>query len=342
MRVVFAYLTSAVLHAGTFGILWALQAFAVLDAEIFLRQGNPVTLVHVRPSTQINAQDGVTDVDLPILPPTPTEKMPEIAPQTVAMESQQRPLAMEKVPEQIVAETPPELKTEPLEKPSEEVLPKVEEVPVAKMASRAPMVPELEVPLVDTVMLETPSKIDAPLQETAALPIERRKEMTKVAEAAVMPMEVGAEPMPSESANVDVKRAEIAAVNAGPELKDEAKKPTLTPRVEVSSAAVPFQMAANLGVDVEQPATKLATNLPPAYPQEALQAGMQGRVVLRVVVKSSGSVKSAVVESSSGHTMLDVAAMNAVQQWRFSPARRGGLSVESEIFVPVNFSIRRS
>ncbi len=79
-------------------------------------------------------------------------------------------------------------------------------------------------------------------------------------------------------------------------------------------------------------------NPEPPYPIAALRLGLQGTVVLRVVVAADGSPKSVAVLQSSGHAMLDASAVDTVRdKWRFVPARRNGVPVEDTVQVPIRF-----
>lgn len=81
-------------------------------------------------------------------------------------------------------------------------------------------------------------------------------------------------------------------------------------------------------------------NPKPAYPREALQAGMQGTVLLRVTVDENGRPVDVQIEKSSGHRLLDRAAREQVlRRWSFVPARRGGVAVKAIGSVPVDFRI---
>ncbi len=61
----------------------------------------------------------------------------------------------------------------------------------------------------------------------------------------------------------------------------------------------------------------------PDYPRMAQRMGWQGTVTLRVVVDAEGGVVSGVVELSSGHDILDEAALEAFLLWIFDPRREG-------------------
>lgn len=92
-----------------------------------------------------------------------------------------------------------------------------------------------------------------------------------------------------------------------------------------------------LGRDV--PAEPAAGNPAPAYPVAARRAGREGRAVLRVVVSSTGEGREIRIAESSGTPSLDDAALAAVRQWRFTPARRNGEAAEDVVLVPVSFTL---
>ena len=82
-------------------------------------------------------------------------------------------------------------------------------------------------------------------------------------------------------------------------------------------------------------------NPPPTYPPLAKRRGLTGSVVLKVLVGREGVAKELAVRSSSGHAVLDQAALATVSGWRFSPARRGEVSVESWVDVPIRFEFNQ-
>jgi len=78
-------------------------------------------------------------------------------------------------------------------------------------------------------------------------------------------------------------------------------------------------------------------NPAPDYPPQALERGWRGNVLLRAHVLSTGRADRVDVVASSGHEMLDEAAIEAVSNWRFVPARRGESAIDAWVRVPVNF-----
>lgn len=80
-------------------------------------------------------------------------------------------------------------------------------------------------------------------------------------------------------------------------------------------------------------------NPAPKYPYTARRLGQEGRVILRVTVSGQGFARSVAVISSSGHRILDQAALDAVQRWTFIPATRAGRPVQGFVDVPITFKL---
>ena len=81
-------------------------------------------------------------------------------------------------------------------------------------------------------------------------------------------------------------------------------------------------------------------NPKPEYPLLAKSREWQGKVFLRVKVSAAGLSEEVEVDRSSGHDILDDAAIDTVKQWRFIPARRGDTAIASSVIVPIVFSLR--
>lgn len=79
----------------------------------------------------------------------------------------------------------------------------------------------------------------------------------------------------------------------------------------------------------------------PTYPSSLLRRGIGGRVVVQCVVGADGRVSSTRIQSSSGHSALDSAAIKAVKRWKFKPGTRSGKKVKSTCNVPFNFEVKK-
>lgn len=80
-------------------------------------------------------------------------------------------------------------------------------------------------------------------------------------------------------------------------------------------------------------------NPPPSYPAKARRRHLEGTVILEVQVSREGRVENLSVKESSGHRILDRAAVSSVEQWIFEPGRRNGVRVAMTVLVPVRFSL---
>lgn len=81
-------------------------------------------------------------------------------------------------------------------------------------------------------------------------------------------------------------------------------------------------------------------NPPPEYPTSARRHRYQGTVVLEVLVNENGRVDEQKIFTSSGHLVLDQAALRAVKSWLFQPASRDGKTLTMWVRVPVRFILK--
>jgi protein TonB len=80
-------------------------------------------------------------------------------------------------------------------------------------------------------------------------------------------------------------------------------------------------------------------NPKPPYPEAARSAGIEGTVMLRVLVRSDGGVGVVEVSASSGSATLDESARRTVRErWRFVPARVDGAPIDTWVRVPIQFT----
>jgi periplasmic protein TonB len=77
----------------------------------------------------------------------------------------------------------------------------------------------------------------------------------------------------------------------------------------------------------------------PDYTEEGRRRNVEGDVVLEIVVRSDGAVGNVKLLQGLG-AGLDQRAIEAVRQWRFSPARRYGTPVDVIVEVAMEFKLR--
>ena len=79
-------------------------------------------------------------------------------------------------------------------------------------------------------------------------------------------------------------------------------------------------------------------DVPPVYPAVAQRARVEGVVILEAVIDAQGRVASVHVLRSIA--LLDQAAVDAVKQWRFTPALLNAEPVPVVMTVTVNFTLQ--
>lgn len=80
-------------------------------------------------------------------------------------------------------------------------------------------------------------------------------------------------------------------------------------------------------------------NPPPEYPPQSRTLEEEGVVKLKVRVSVEGRALTVEMAKSSGFKRLDAAALEAVRQWRFVPAKQDGQALEDTVIVPLRFTL---
>jgi protein TonB len=91
-----------------------------------------------------------------------------------------------------------------------------------------------------------------------------------------------------------------------------------------------------IGGDVKAP-TKIK-DVKPLYPPIARDSRVQGVVIVEAIIDAAGDVVEARVLRSI--PLLDEAALEAVQQWRFTPTVVDGVPQAVVMTVTVNFTLQ--
>lgn len=161
--------------------------------------------------------------------------------------------------------------------------------------------------------------------ETTQKPI--KKQVTKPVVPAIKPASLPITP-PVEQSSMPATPTSSPA--AEPETKPANSKPVLNV-VEGAADTQAYQSPSLNAAYLNNPA--------PNYPSISRRLGEQGLVLLRVQVTADGTAGSIELQTGSGSSRLDQAALEAVKKWQFVPAKRGEQSVSASVVVPVRFSI---
>lgn len=73
------------------------------------------------------------------------------------------------------------------------------------------------------------------------------------------------------------------------------------------------------------------------YPQEMKRAGIAGMVTLSITVEETGKVQNLVVRKST-RAEFEQPALDAIEKWKFEPAKKDGKPVAVHVGIPMKFS----
>lgn len=88
-----------------------------------------------------------------------------------------------------------------------------------------------------------------------------------------------------------------------------------------------------------QPDPRYARDLQPQYPAGERRAEREGSVTLRVIIGPDGRVTGAECVSATTAAFCQVTLAQALAKWRFRPATRDGVAVESSKVITARFEL---
>ncbi|MBD3368140.1 MAG: TonB family protein [Candidatus Eisenbacteria bacterium] len=157
------------------------------------------------------------------------------------------------------------------------------------------------------------------------------------------------------------ERQEIVAVEIPDQIKvppppKEEAKPQVPTEIEPSEEATAEETIASTELDIEAPPEipppptrtefftaydtppQVVRQVPPEYPELAKMSELEGVVMVQIGVDEFGNVVEAKV--LQGIEGLNDAAIEAVMQWKFTPAKQRDVPVPVRIVVPIRFVLR--
>ena len=82
----------------------------------------------------------------------------------------------------------------------------------------------------------------------------------------------------------------------------------------------------------------LIRRVEPLYPALAKQTRREGRVELRAIIGTDGTIQS--LQVVSGDPLFLMSAREAVEQWRYRPTYLNGQAVEIDTFITVVYTMQ--
>ena len=205
--------------------------------------------------------------------------------------------------------------------------------PLARQALKFTLVLGLHVALVTWLAY---TQIDTPSQP-APLPLDVRMINTPPPEIIPKPLPQKRQPVVRQPEPITPPPVLTAAPNVNQDSTPEAfSVPTQPPPAPLQEVPVP---STDIAVTEARFDADYLQNPAPAYPALSRRQGEEGKVLLVVRVSAQGAAEQVQIKQSSGHSRLDEAALNALRQWRFVPARRGEEPIAASVVVPIVFRL---
>ena len=162
--------------------------------------------------------------------------------------------------------------------------------------------------------------------------------------------------LPAEKKPIPEKPVQVPITKAQPHVPPPIAQPTTPVQPAIDQVVVDQgTLPADPPLAAASSATSQAASTPlpgvrleylqapaPSYPREALRDGVQGTVMLQVLVDVDGRPLEVQIQHSSGNRLLDNAARRQVlERWMFRPAMKDGRAVQAIGLVPIAFNLDR-
>jgi protein TonB len=289
----------------------ALHGVAIALAVLFAAQVRPV-LQEEPFKWEVALVDAVKTDSTPAPAPVPESAPPPV--QAPARAAAPRPVEpMETVMHRVAPRESVQMVHPEVQPP----MPHVEE-PLRPMKNEPPPVvspPQKIVEPVEEQVVETPKMTSEPVISKEPEPVQTAEPaMTQQQPVAVPPSHETLETRPAEIPSKPSMPESVASLSPEP-------APVLPSPPSSGPAEAPVQVAkaAPSGQDVKTDHRWLAESLwrrvaeLKRYPTSARLNGQEGKVILKAVIRSDGQLVEVSVQKSSGHHVLDAAAMEAVK-----------------------------
>jgi len=154
----------------------------------------------------------------------------------------------------------------------------------------------------------------------------------QVAEAIAIPDQFEIPPPPKE----EVKEKVVTEIAPSDDAAAEETIASTELNVEAPPEAPPAPTRTEFFMSYDEPPV-VTVQVKPVYPSMARDAEIEGVVVVQLDIDEFGNVVNARVLQSV--QMLDQAALDAVRQWKFKPAKQRDVPVPVRIAYPIRFTL---
>jgi len=159
------------------------------------------------------------------------------------------------------------------------------------------------------------------------------QELIQIEEVEITQQQLEKEPPPRRLEIAEVIEVENDEVDPAITIANNpALDDPLPPRVENDFKTVQFYSLEKM--------PKVLRQVTPVYPELARKGGVEGKVMVEVVIGLDGKVESAVIVAEDPPGFFGEAALEAANQWEFSPAFQRDKPVKVIYNIPFKFALR--
>ena len=198
------------------------------------------------------------------------------------------------------------------------------------------MVQFIEPPPLPPVVIEEPPKALSMAAPPIKPPIAPKKPVTPKRLPAP-PKKVDTPPAPPSMSALETTASEEPASDAVPVTSEAVASEPASSR-DTGAASSNGDAGNSVGARFD---ADFLNNPKPPYPPYSRRLGEEGKVILRVLVSAEGKAQEVELHTSSGSRRLDDSALRTVHVWKFVPAKRAGVAVESRALVPILFKLEQ-
>jgi len=141
----------------------------------------------------------------------------------------------------------------------------------------------------------------------------------------------------------EVKRAEESNLTRADSIIDRDRDVSSRSEKEKRPFLPPSEVESKPNPEVKEVVStppRYRENPQPPYPPIAKRRGYEGTTILSLYVLQDGTVGEVIVKKTSGHSILDRAAVRAAEKWLFEPGSRMGKAIPLWVDVPIRFVVK--
>jgi protein TonB len=187
--------------------------------------------------------------------------------------------------------------------------------------------------VVQPVDINLPAPARARTEPSPASASPQRADAPPIRDAAPLEPQTGITPETGRETISNRTRERVSALERGGGSVDGLGVTENPPQAPPAPAPQPPQ---RLHQGIQAP--RKVVDVAPRYPSLARESHVEGVVILDVIIDETGNVTSTRVLRSVA--LLDQAAIDAVRQWKFTPARLNGEVIPIVMTVTVSFRLR--